>query len=348
MNSEWGSVRLSPEEIASLFGRKLHISGRAYKINCLGPNHPDLNPSMMIFRVDRGSTFKCLAYKCDKQTLKSIIESASQSMPGSYKLQKNPVIQQIRQESSLSPHKFITPITMDFSRLIAGSTGLWIYRDKNNQPYCLVTRFNKRIEIPGNIPPGNPEDQEPESIFSERKADNTSLAIQDKEIRPISCWKLGSGPALIKKSPPVPLLLYNLHHILCKNQNIPLVLLEGEKTAEAAQYLFPDTICTSFMGQKNAQSTDISPLFQRKITIIYEKDESGIRKEEQLYQDLSKITRYPVQSIDISTWLPMLPGEIKPRLLKFDLADAMGFGYTPQMITKLRRALPKNGYYLGI
>ncbi|MGD8853006.1 MAG: hypothetical protein PVI28_11460 [Gammaproteobacteria bacterium] len=96
-----------------------------------------------------------------------------------------------------------------------------------------------------------------------------------KETRPVSYnperqdwqWKL---PA-----PPLP--VYQLDR-LTHNTDAAVVVVEGEKAADAAMALFPDYISTtSASGSSNALKSDWSPLHGRDVTLIPDADEPGIK-----------------------------------------------------------------------
>ena len=96
-----------------------------------------------------------------------------------------------------------------------------------------------------------------------------------KETRPLSYnpekqdwqWRL-----------PVPSLpIYNLDQIT-KKADACVVVVEGEKAADAASNLFPDLISTtSVSGSSNAMKSDWSSLYGREVTLIPDADEPGIK-----------------------------------------------------------------------
>ncbi len=70
--------------------------------------------------------------------------------------------------------------------------------------------------------------------------------------------------------------LYNLHEILSRPTAIILVV-EGEKTAEAAKKLFPKYVCTTWIGGgENIKNADLSPLENRKVYLWADNDTAGI------------------------------------------------------------------------
>lgn len=71
--------------------------------------------------------------------------------------------------------------------------------------------------------------------------------------------------------------LYNLHH-LTRYPDKPVLVVEGEKTAEAAAKLFPSHVCVSWMGgTSNVTKADWVPLTGRAVTIWPDNDDPGIK-----------------------------------------------------------------------
>lgn len=71
-------------------------------------------------------------------------------------------------------------------------------------------------------------------------------------------------------------VLYNLPRLL-KNVRANVLIVEGEKTADAAQKLFPDYVVTTWPGGANADLSKIdwSPLNNRNIIIFADNDAAG-------------------------------------------------------------------------
>ena len=96
-----------------------------------------------------------------------------------------------------------------------------------------------------------------------------------KETRPVSYnpekqdwqWKLPNSP----------LPIYHLD-LLTSDTDASVLVVEGEKAADAATKLFPDHISsTSASGSSNALKADWSPLHQRSVTLIPDADEPGTK-----------------------------------------------------------------------
>jgi hypothetical protein len=96
-----------------------------------------------------------------------------------------------------------------------------------------------------------------------------------KETRPVSYnpetqdwqWRL----------PGSPLPVYHLD-LISRDKSAAVVVVEGEKAADAASKLFPDSISTtSASGSSNALKSDWSPLYGRATTLIPDADEPGTK-----------------------------------------------------------------------
>jgi putative DNA primase/helicase len=75
---------------------------------------------------------------------------------------------------------------------------------------------------------------------------------------------------------PDPRPLYGLD-ILAARPNDPVLVVEGEKAAEAARNIFPDYVgTTSPFGAHAAPKTDLSPLLGRNVTIWPDNDPAGV------------------------------------------------------------------------
>jgi putative DNA primase/helicase len=98
-----------------------------------------------------------------------------------------------------------------------------------------------------------------------------------KEFLPLTyCRRTdGAGMAWRFKSWPAPRSLYGLQK-LAMAPSAAILICEGEKTADAAQRLFPDLVAiTSAGGSKAAGKADWSPLKGRDVVIWPDNDEAG-------------------------------------------------------------------------
>ncbi|HOJ61679.1 MAG TPA: hypothetical protein PK878_15450 [bacterium] len=143
-----------------------------------------------------------------------------------------------------------------------------------------------------------------------------------KEVVPQTLWRNPTTGELQWrwKAHPEPWPLYNRHWLKAYPDR-PVVVVEGEKAADAAAALFPDhIITTSFGGCLAAGKTDWTPLTGRDLTIWPDADDSGVKYA----QDVAR--RAHEAGAASITILPILDG--KPS--GWDAADALAEGWTPE------------------
>lgn len=129
-------------------------------------------------------------------------------------------------------------------------TRAWAYRRDDGTPYLYAVRFEKeggkKDVLPLQHMPAEGETPDPNN---------------PKQWR----WK-GVKP------PPI----YNAHQ-LAKRPDAPVLVVEGEKTADAAAKLFPDRVVISWMGGcKKVEDVDWSPLKGRTLLLWPDNDKPGI------------------------------------------------------------------------
>ena len=107
----------------------------------------------------------------------------------------------------------------------------------------------------------------------------------NKKIRPLSF----NGTKWEYKAPPSPRPLLNLNKLL-EDKKKTIVIVEGEKTCDAAQKLFPMLIATTWAsGCKAINKTDWTPLKGRKIVLFPDNDQVGFDAMDRLAQLLFNI-----------------------------------------------------------
>jgi hypothetical protein len=132
-----------------------------------------------------------------------------------------------------------------------------------------------------------------------------------KDIRPLvrtsDGWKWQHHPA--------PRPLYQLDRLV-NDADVPAIVVEGEKTAAAAQKLFPHHIATTWAGGASAMGqADWAPLAGRDVVLIPDCDAPGRKAVQWLRNHLEKIAKN-VRVIDPSTFDASLTDG-------WDLADAL-------------------------
>jgi hypothetical protein len=132
-----------------------------------------------------------------------------------------------------------------------------------------------------------------------------------KDIRPlirdIDGWKWGHHPN--------PRPLFQLDR-LANEPDAPVIITEGEKTASAAQKLFPEHVSTTWPGGAQAMGqADWSPLTGRTVVIVPDCDSPGRKAMAWVVQHLKAVAQN-VRVVD--------PGRLAKDLPKgWDLADAL-------------------------
>ena len=142
-----------------------------------------------------------------------------------------------------------------------------------------------------------------------------------KEFAPFCLVVNGSGPRYWRKvAPPAPRQLYGLDRLARSAPGTPVLLVEGEKTADAAQAMFPDFVGMTWMGGSNAVGkTDFSPLAARSIIVWPDNDAPGIRAA----VELVGILKTHAAEVRI-----VFPPEGLPE--KWDMADPLPEGFDPR------------------
>ncbi|GAB6167487.1 hypothetical protein JCM19992_34870 [Thermostilla marina] len=130
-----------------------------------------------------------------------------------------------------------------------------------------------------------------------------------KEIRPIAKYADGWRIAAM----PEPRPLYGLPELLTTDG--PVVVVEGEKTAEAARQCGL-TAVTSSGGSKAAKKTDWSPLAGRDVIILPDHDDAGERYADDVAESAYKAGAVRVRIVRLAKYAPRLP-------TRGDLADVL-------------------------
>ncbi len=185
------------------------------------------------------------------------------------------------------------------------------YHDASGQTACLIYRFD---------PPG-----------------------QDKTIRPLTYRRDEVGKYLwdwlgLDGARP----LYNLYELV-QRPDAPVLVVEGEKSADAARSLFPDrVVVTTAGGSGAAEKSDLSPLKGRSILIWPDNDGPG----QKYLNSLVKLLRLQDPAAEISVLaIPDVSPEVvegKATLKQgyiapegWDAADAVNEGWTAEHVSML-------------
>ncbi len=129
-------------------------------------------------------------------------------------------------------------------RSFGAPTMVWRYRNAGGGLLCEVHRYD---------PPG-----------------------ARKQFLPATCWRNADGLLEWRwKSIPAPRPLYGLDR-LAEKPDAPVVVCEGEKSADAVARIFPKSVCPSAPGGAQARDkADWKPLAGRKVLIWPDADKPG-------------------------------------------------------------------------
>ena len=115
--------------------------------------------------------------------------------------------------------------------------------------------------------------------------------------------------------------LYNLH-LLREKPLAPVLIVEGEKTADKALEKFPDRdfVCITWSGGASSVSkADWNPLFGREVVVWPDNDEAGFRAANLVCDELKKVCTSKVCMVERPELFAKLPE-------KWDLADPLPEG----------------------
>ena len=158
-----------------------------------------------------------------------------------------------------------------------------------------------------------------------------------KKILPLSWLRSGDGSegwAFKNHSAPRP--LYNLG-LLKSSPTAPVVIVEGEKCAEAAGAVFPKSVITTSSGGSNAASkTDWSPLQGRTRVLIWgDADAAGDKYAHDVIRILSELDIGEILVVDANKLASVtMTGASRDPVLGWDVADALTEGWEPEHLRK--------------
>ncbi len=180
---------------------------------------------------------------------------------------------------------------------------------------------------------------------------NSDTGKREKTILPVCfCNVKGGKRAWRSVGMPVPRPLYRLPE-LSKRGEATVLICEGEKTADAAQFLFPDMVATTPMhGAKSPHKTDWTSLRGRTVMISPDVDAAGEAFADMVYDlchdaGATRILRLSPETFGkwIFTEEGKIPrGETIPE--GYDLADALADGWTAEAIADLPHTLFEKPY----
>jgi len=197
---------------------------------------------------------------------------------------------------------------------------VWIYRDANAEPLMALYRFDLKPD----------EDGKPRKAF----APLTWCRSANGETH---CWRWQGLPE------PRPLLRLDE---LAQRPEAPVVVCEGEKSADAAAVLLPDHVATCWPnGAQSWQKADFAPLAGRDVLLWPDNDDNGAGQAcmAALAQHLQRLGAASVRTvaIEVFTRRPVM----RDGAAAFedggawadgdDAADALAKGWMPEHLSAL-------------
>ncbi len=196
---------------------------------------------------------------------------------------------------------------------------VWIYRDAEGRPLMVLYRFDL----------GPDENGTPRKVFAPLtwcKHDDGSLS-----------WRWQGLPE------PRPLLRLDE---LASRPAAPVVVCEGEKSADAAAELLPDHVATCWPNGTNSwQKADFAPLAGRDVLLWPDNDAPGLKCMDALAEHLRQIGAASVRVVALTVFgqRPGLDGD-RPTFAPGgewaegdDAADALAKGWTAAHLAELER-----------
>ncbi|EIC19503.1 DUF927 domain-containing protein [Thiorhodovibrio frisius] len=183
-------------------------------------------------------------------------------------------------------------------------------------------------------PQEHPRHGKPTAEWCYRSPDGQPLAFvlrfdppeSRKQFAPLT-W---DGSAWRWKAPPEPRPLYGLDRLAARPE-APALLCEGEKAADAAAALVPEAVAIATMnGAQSPKKSDWTPLRGRRVLVWPDHDKAGAQ-----YARTAGVLAYAdgaaeVAILDLAELTPELPD-------KWDAADALADGWTPERFTEAAR-----------
>ena len=172
---------------------------------------------------------------------------------------------------------------------------MWMYRNPQGRLLCAVARWDV-VDASG---------------------------LPEKEIRPLTyCEDETGSRAWKRKTPPYPRPLYGQDR-LAQRPQAPVLVVEGEKTCEAAQRLYPDLVSTTWMGGADAvDKADWVDLMGRDVTLLGDPDEAGRRAIDAVARQLRSVGAKAIKIVELPPGAPE----------GWDVADPLPDGWSAEMV----------------
>lgn len=313
-----------PADLARLLDSRPKRTGRGFKVRC--PAHHDPAPSLHISprSSGRGVLLHCFAGCAYRDVVAAIrlqhgVDLRTQAVEA-------PPAPPARPAPPLA--RWAGPIPARRHPLHHPEYGppshVWTYRDRDGNAIAYAARYPV------------PDPYLPQDHPAIRK---TFLPWSYWRTRPHASARFGP-PALRPRMPPSPRPLYNLPQLV-RHPEDPVILVFGEKTADAAGRLFPDHLASTWLGGDRAfAQTDFTPLENRPrpVVILPDNDAACARMLPPLALHLD---RHDIAHtvIPLALQYPLLLAE-PPARPRWDVADLVDAGVTLADTSAWRATLP--------
>jgi hypothetical protein len=257
------------------------------------PAHEDNDPSLEIF-VDEGIRLKCYA-GCDTESIRlGILAAGFREIPQIKRTRSGGGITVNRIAHDAGPSD--TWFMERFERL---PDKIYEYRNERGQLQFIVIRINAELpDIPKKIV---------RAVCSARPKDGSGSPF----------WIAQAYPTTWTRP------LYNLPELI-NRPNDPVLVVEGEKAADAARRLLPQYVVVTWAGGTGTtRLTNWGPLQNRNVVLWPDNDDPGIKAMAEITQLIGKGKKAAKSVKQIFT-------ETDDNFPKgFDLGDAYEDSYTP-------------------
>jgi len=154
-------------------------------------------------------------------------------------------------------------------------------------------------------------DEEGSVIYGILRMDH---ATENKQVLPLRATRVvGCNPSLEVKAITAPRPLYGLD-VLANRPSASVIVVEGEKAADAGRLMFPDhAVITWPGGAQGLGQVDLRALKDRDITIWPDNDASGHEAAEKLVALLNDVGVAQLRIVQVPDYFPQ----------KWDVADPM-------------------------
>jgi putative DNA primase/helicase len=171
-------------------------------------------------------------------------------------------------------------------------TAIYTYRNRSGQPTSYMRRFDR--------------------------------GGGKKEVIPLTYGQMDGRAGWFNKAPAEPRPLYGLEQFSTQPKDARVIIVEGEKTTDAARKIFPKAIVvTSPFGSKSPAKADWSPLRDRSVWVFPDNDEAGTKYARTVAQLALEAGARGVKVLDLKG---AFPDHDLPK--GWDVADAGESGIT--------------------